>query len=88
MKGEVFGKTLPIASKLFIKTLRGHPINRSEVAIEHDLLFTDGENSNVWGLVSHAADSNGLSLSTNQASRRYQLSGGGWMRSQFVTSDS
>ena len=51
MKGEVFGKTIPIASKLFIKALRGHPINRSEVAIEHDPLFTYAENSNVRRLI-------------------------------------
>src|SRR4030095_5944783 len=82
---EVFGKTLPIASKLFMEAPRGHPVNRSEVAIEHHLLVTDGQNSNVWRLVSHTADGNGLSFSTNQASRRYQLAGGSCMRSQFVT---
>jgi hypothetical protein len=64
LKGEVFGKTLPIASKLFIEALRGHSINRSEVAIEHDFLSADTQNFNVWALISHVANSNGLSLST------------------------
>jgi len=76
LKGEVFGKTLPIASKLFIEAPRGHPVNRSEVAIEHHLLLTDRQNSNVWGFISHTPQGNGLSFSTNQASGRYQLSGG------------
>jgi hypothetical protein len=75
-KGEVLRKTLPIASKLFIEASGGHSVNRSQVAIDHHLLLTDGQNSNIWGLVSHTADGNGLSFSTNQASRRYQLSSG------------
>jgi hypothetical protein len=69
LKGEVFGEPFSISSKLFVESLRGYHIDCSEVAIEHDLLAADGKNPDIRGFISDAADGNGLSLSTNQASR-------------------
>jgi hypothetical protein len=66
LKGEVFGKPLSISSKLLVEAFGRHPINRSEVAIENDLLAADGQNPDVRGFISPAVNSNGLSLSTHQ----------------------
>ena len=34
MKGEVFGKTLPITAKLFVEPFRRYAINRSQITVE------------------------------------------------------
>jgi hypothetical protein len=69
LEREILRKALTVAMQLFVEAFRGYLINGSEIAIEHDLLFADRENSNLWRLVFHAADSASLSRSTNQPSR-------------------
>ena len=72
MKGEVFGKTLPIPTQLFIQAFRGHAVNARKIRIQHDLLVANRENSDVWGFVFHSTNWTILSFASAYASRHNQ----------------